>query len=608
MTKENKRKNNVRLGSGIVVSGEKAKDIKGTIKRLLSYLKPHHGKLLFIIFLTLMSTAFAIVGPAILGQATNIVVQGVSTGKMDYQALGKILQLLVILFGISFLADTTAGFIMAKVSQKIVYTLRKSINEKIHTLPMGFFDKTPHGEVQSRAINDIETINQALSQSMIQTIYGAAMLLGVLIMMIRINLIMTLIALVVLPLSMVFIRFVVKKSQKHFATQQSALGQVNAHVEEMYTGHMVVKAFNGEKQSLKEFTKMNEDLYSSAWKSQFLSGLMMPITLFMGNLGYVAVCIVGGIFAINGTLSIGNIQAFIQYMRSFNQPVAQVANITNLIQSIAAAAERIFALLDEENEKESVEESTLQEEVQSHTSMDIAFSHLSFGYQPKEPVIRDFSFQGKKGQRVAIVGPTGAGKTTLIKLLLRYYDYDAGAITIDGKPITAFSRSSLRSLFSVVLQDPWVFSGTIEENIRYGCPHATDEQVVEAAKAAHLHHFIQTLPRGYQTPINAEATNISQGQKQLLTIARAFLADHPVLILDEATSSVDTRTERQIQEAMDRLMQGRTSFVIAHRLSTIQDADWILVLQKGNIVEQGTHQSLLKDRGFYASLYQSQFS
>ena len=529
-----------------MMPGEKAKDFGGTMKTLISYLRPHGIAVSVVFLFAIASTVFSIVSPTILGDATDEVVKGLmSPAGIDFSALLDILILLIILYALSFLFSTIQGYIMAGVSQKVTYELRRAMSEKMDRLPLKYFDSKTHGEIQSRVVNDIETVNQTLSQSLTQIITSITMIVGILIMMIRINLLMTVTALIVLPLSMLVIRLIIGKTQRHFKAQQKYLGEVNSHVEEMYTGHTIVKAFNREEASEEVFDEYNEKLYESAWKSQFLSGLMMPLTNFIGNLAYVAVCILGGHLALNGSITIGNIQAFIQYVRSFNQPVSQVANVANQVQP---------------------------------------------------------------GQRVAIVGPTGAGKTTIVKLLLRFYELNQGRITVDGNDIRDYSRKELRSMFGMVLQDTWLFNGTVRDNIRYGKMDATDEEVVEAAKAAHIHHFIMTQPKGYDMEINEEADNISQGQKQLLTIARAILADTPIMILDEATSSVDTRTEALIQQAMANLMKDRTSFIIAHRLSTIRDADWILVMNHGDIIEQGTHQQLLEENGFYANLYNSQFA
>ena len=615
-----------------MMPGEKAGDLRGTLRKLLSYLAPYKFRLFFVLLFAIASTIFAIVSPTILGTATDTIVQGLMSGQgVDYEALLKIIVFLIGLYAVSFGFSAAQGFIMAGMSQQITYEFRRLLSEKMDKLPVRYFDGMTHGEYQSRVINDIETVNQSLSQSLTQFITAAVTIIGTLIMMIRISLLMTVVALLVLPMSMVMIKLVVHRSQGHFKNQQKYLGEVNAHVEEMFTGHTVVKVFNKEEESQAEFDAMNDKLYESAWKSQFLSGIMMPATNLIGNLGYVLVCILGGYLAIAGRISIGNIQAFIQYVRSFNQPLQQVANAANLLQSTAAAAERIFEIIDEEEEEDAFEPQaghTLGQGMaqESHEAAErtlrtaaadggespaakgrVEFEHINFGYKPDHTIIHDFSFVAEPGSRVAIVGPTGAGKTTIVKLLLRYYELNSGRILVDGTDITEYSRNDLREHFAMVLQDTWLFSGTMRENLKYGRPYATDEQMIEAAKAAHIHHFIKTLPDGYDTKINEDADNISQGQKQLLTIARAMLADNPILILDEATSSVDTRTERLIQQAMANLMEGRTSFIIAHRLSTIKDADTILVLDKGDIVEQGTHEELLEKGGAYAKLYNSQF-
>ena len=496
---------------------------------------------------------------------------------------------------------------MADISQNVIYTLREKMSDKLDRLPLKYFDNMTHGEIQSRMINDIETVNQSLSASLTQMITSFITIVGILVMMIRISLIMTAMAVLVIPLSMLVIKVVVARSQGYFKNQQAFLGSVNGHVEEMYTGHDIIKAFNREDESEKVFNEYNDKLYESAWKSQFLSSLMMPLTGFIGNLSYVAVCLLGGFLAIKGTISIGNIQAFIQYVRSFNHPIQQVANVVNQLQSTAAAAERIFELIEAEEEVglgQAPEQEVELEDVKGH----VYFDHVSFGYKEDEPVLKDFSFHAYPGQTIAIVGPTGAGKTTLVKLLMRFYEINKGAIYVDGYDITKLSRENLRSMFGMVLQETWLNNSSIRENIRYGCPEATDEEVEAAGKAAYIDHFVRALPQGYDMPINEEATNLSQGQKQLITIARAILSDAPIMILDEATSSVDTRTEVMIQQAMDNLTKGRTSFVIAHRLSTIRNADHILVMDHGNIVEQGSHEELLAKDGFYASLYNSQFA
>ena len=593
---------------GRMMPGEKAKDFGKTMKTLIGYLKPYRFRLAIVFIFAIASTVFTIISPTILGDATDKVVEGLMSGMgIDFSGLASILFLLLALYGCSLLFGVVQGWIMADVSQKVIYNLRDKMSTKLDRLPLRYFDSRTHGEIQSRMINDIETVNQTLSVSLTQMITSFTTIVGILIMMLRISVVMTLTALVVLPLSMGVIRLVVSKSQGHFKNQQKYLGYVNGHVEEMYAGHDIVKAFNREEESQQVFEEYNDKLCESAWKSQFLSGMMMPITNFIGNLAYVAVCLLGGYLAINGKISIGDIQAFIQYVRSFNQPIAQVANVANQLQSTAAAAERIFEIIDEEEE---VDIDTAPEEVidVDHVKGQVAFEHVHFGYTPEETVISDFSFTAQPGQRVAIVGPTGAGKTTIVKLLMRFYELNGGRIMIDGCDITKLSRANLREMFGMVLQDTWLNNGTIRDNIRYGRPDAADEEVEAAAKAAHVDHFIKTQGKGYDMEVNEEATNISQGQKQLLTIARAFLADAPILILDEATSSVDTRTESLIQKAMTSLMQGRTSFIIAHRLSTIRDADHILVLDHGDIIEQGTHEELLAANGFYTNLYNSQFA
>ena len=591
-----------------MMSPDKAKNFGKTMKTLLSYLKPYRVKLAVVFLFAILSTLFSILSPAILGATTDKVVDGLmSVTGIDFSGLLYILMALLAMYLLSVAFGVFQGWIMADVSQKVVYTLRDRMSIKLDRLPLKYFDTKTHGEIQSRMVNDIETVNQTLSNSLTATISSITTVVGTLIMMLRISWIMTLVALISMPLSMIVIKFVVGKSQGHFKNQQKYLGLVNGHVEEMYSGHDIVKAFNREKESEKVFTEYNDKLCEAAWKSQFISGIMRPGTILIGNLAYVAVCLLGGFLAINGKVSIGDIQAFIQYVRNFNHPVSQLASIINQLQSTAAAAERIFELIDED------EEVDLDKAPAAHIDADnakghVSFENVSFGYKKGEPVINGFSFDAKPGQRIAIVGHTGAGKTTIVKLLMRFYELDGGRIFIDDTDITDLSRENLRELFGMVLQNTWLYNDTIRENIRYGNREATDEQIEEAARAAHIDHFIKTQPKGYDMEINEEASNISAGQKQLLTIARAFLADAPILILDEATSSVDTRTESLIQKAMANLMHGRTSFIIAHRLSTIKDADHILVMDHGDIIEQGTHEYLLAEGGFYEKLYNSQFA
>lgn len=587
---------------------EKAKNFGKTMKTLFSYLAPYKFRVAMVFLFAVLSTVFTIISPTVLGAATDKVVEGImaATG-VDFGGLLNILMALLAMYLLSLAFGTFQGWIMADVSQKVIYTLRNEMSVKLDRLPLKYFDSKTHGEFQSRMVNDIETVNQTLSNSLTMAISSVATVAGTLIMMLRINVVMTLAALVSIPLSMLVIKLVVSKSQRHFRNQQKYLGLVNGHVEEMYAGHEIIKAFNREDESEKTFDEYNDGLCEAAWKSQFISGIMQPATVLIGNLSYVVVCLLGGFLAINGRVSIGDIQAFIQYVRNFNQPVSQLASIINQFQSAAAAAERIFELIDEEEEKD------LDKEPAAHIDAadakgHVSFENVSFGYKEGEPVINNFTFDAKPGQRVAIVGHTGAGKTTIVKLLMRFYELDGGRITIDDTDITDLSRENLRELFAMVLQDTWLYNDTVRENIRYGSSKATDSQVEEAAKAAHIDHFIRTQPKGYDMEINEEASNISQGQKQLITIARAFLADAPILILDEATSSVDTRTETLIQKAMSNLMQGRTSFIIAHRLSTIRDADHILVMDHGDIIEQGTHESLLAQGGVYEKLYNSQFA
>lgn len=589
---------------------EKAKDFKGTMKKLGVYLKPYSLSIAIVILFAIGSAAFSIVGPKILGKATTKIfeglvqkITGVPDASIDFGYIGNIAMILVALYLVSSLFGIIQSFIMSGVAQKVSYNLRKQISEKMDTLPLNYFDTRTNGEVLSRITNDVDTVNQTLNQSLSQIITSVVTLIGVLIMMFSISWIMTLATFIILPVSMVLISLVVKKSQKYFKSQQEYLGHLNGQVEEVYGGHNIMKAFNREEASTKDFDELNNTLYKSAWKSQFLSGMMMPIMSFVGNLGYVLVSILGGWLTIKSVITVGDIQAFIQYVRSFNQPIAQMAQVANIMQSTAAAAERVFEFLDEEDEVKDPVNSVDPSEIRG----EVEFEDVHFGYNEDKIIINDFSVDVKPGQKVAIVGPTGAGKTTIVKLLMRFYDINSGSIKIDGHDIRDFKRADLRNLFGMVLQDTWLFNGTIMENLRYGRLDSTDAEVKEAAKAAHVDHFLKTLPDGYNMVLNEEASNISQGQKQLLTIARAFLKDPKLLILDEATSSVDTRTELLIQKAMEKLMEGRTSFIIAHRLSTIRDADLILVMKDGDIVEQGNHEELLEKGGFYSSLYNSQF-
>jgi len=589
---------------------EKAKDFKGTMNKLMKYLKPYSIAIIIVVLFAIFSAAFSIVGPKILGKATTKLfeglvnkVTGVEGASIDFAYIGNIVIWLLGLYLTSAIFSFVQGYIMSGVAQKISYKFRKEISEKINRMPLKYFDSKTHGEVLSRVTNDVDTVSQTLNQSMSQIITSVITIIGVLIMMISISWQMTLVALLILPVSMALIMGVVKKSQKYFKSQQEFLGHVNGHVEEVYGGHNIMKAFNGEEEAVEKFQEINSTLYNSAWKSQFLSGMMMPIMTFIGNIGYVAVSILGGWLAIKKTIEVGDILSFIQYVRTFTQPIAQVAQIANVLQSTAAAAERVFEFLEEEEEIKEAENPVTLEEVKG----EVVFKNVHFGYNPDKIIINDFSAKIKPGEKVAIVGPTGAGKTTMIKLLMRFYDVNDGAILVDGHDIRDFRRSDLRNMFGMVLQDTWLFNGSIMENIRYGNLSATDKEVIEAAKSAHVHHFVKALPNGYNMELNEEASNVSQGQKQLLTIARAILSDPKILILDEATSSVDTRTEVLIQKAMENLMKDRTSFIIAHRLSTIRDADLILVMKDGDIVEQGKHEELLKAQGFYAALYNSQF-
>jgi len=597
-----------RGGPMAMMKGDTARDFMGTMKKLVGYLGKYRATVLVVMLFAVASTAANIAGPKILGQATTRLFEGViaqlnGSGEIDFAYIGRIVVITLSLYLISTLFAYIQGWIMADVSTNIAYRFRRDISEKINRMPLKYFDKTTHGEVLSRITNDVDTVNQTLSQSLSQIITSLVTVVGVLVMMLSISWLMTLAALIVIPLSGVVVGVIVRQSQKFFKQQQDYLGHVNGHVEEMYGGHIVMKAFNGEEKSIQTFDKFNNVLYEAAWKSQFLSGLMMPIMRFVGNLGYVAVTILGGWLAIRNAISVGDIQAFIQYVQSFTQPITQLANISNILQQTAAAAERVFEFLEE---PEEVVETAEPVELEKVTGQ-VEFRNVRFGYDPDKPVIHDFSALAMPGQKVAIVGPTGAGKTTIVKLLMRFYDIDSGSILVEGHDIRDFTRADLRQKFGMVLQDTWLYNASLMENIRYGRPDASDEEVCAAAKAAHVDHFIHTLPDGYNMVLNEETTNISQGQKQLLTIARAVLADPSILILDEATSSVDTRTEILIQQAMDKLMVGRTSFVIAHRLSTIRDADLILVMDQGDIVEQGTHNELLERSGFYAEIYNSQF-
>lgn len=596
---------------------EKAKDFKGTLKKLVNYLSRYHLAIICVMIFTVGSTIFNIVGPKILGKATTEIFNGLVSkvqggAGIDFDKIGRILLILIALYLISAIFSYIQGFIMTGISQKVAFQLRKELSEKINRLPMNYYDKRTYGEILSRVTNDVDTLGMGLNQTLHQMITSVATLIGIFIMMLSISPLMTLIAVITLPLSGILIGIVVKHSQKYFKSQQEYLGHVNGQVEEVFGGHNVIKLFNKEDNVLQQFEETNEILYESAWKSQFLSGLMQPIMGFIGNLGYVAVAVLGGYLSIKGSIEVGDIQSFIQYVKQFTQPISQLAQVSNMLQSTMAASERVFEFLDEnEEEQQSFLHATIEDpktgEVRKVTPDDITgevtFEHVNFGYTRDKQIIHDFNVHVNQGQKIAIVGPTGAGKTTIVKLLMRFYDIDDGSIQIDGHDVQGFDRSELREAFGMVLQDTWLFKGSIMDNIRYGKLDATDEEVIEAAKAAHVHHFVQTLPDGYETELNEEATNISQGQKQLLTIARAILADNKILILDEATSSVDTRTEVLIQEAMDNLMEGRTSFIIAHRLSTIKNADLILVLKDGDVIEQGNHQELMEQGGFYCDLY-----
>ena len=591
-----------------MMPGEKPKDFKNSIEKLVRYLGRYWYAIVAVMIFAAVSTVFSVAGPKVMARATNALVEGLGkkiagTGSIDFTYIAKVLLFTLGLYICSAVFSFIQGMIMTGITQKTCYRMRKEISEKINRMPMKYFESRTYGEVLSRITNDVDTLGQSLNQSVTQIITSVATLVGTLVMMISISGIMTLISLVILPVSAILISFIIKHSQKYFRQQQEYLGHINGQVEEVYGGHLVVQAYNKQESTIKKFEDTNQILFQSAWKSQFLSGLMQPIMQFVGNLGYVGVAISGGLLAIRGTIGVGEIQAFIQYVRNFTQPIQQIAQVANMLQSMSAASERVFEFLDEEEEELTVEHAVHLDHVDGY----VDFSHVSFGYNPGQIIIRDFSAHVTPGQKIAIVGPTGAGKTTMVKLLMRFYDVTGGAIQVDGHDIRDFNRQELRDAFGMVLQDTWLFKGSIMENIRYGRLDATDEEVIEAAIAAHAHHFIQTLPGGYQMELNEDASNVSQGQKQLLTIARAILADNPILILDEATSSVDTRTEVRSQKALDNLMRGRTSFIIAHRLSTIRNADLILVMKDGDIIEQGTHEQLLVQKGFYADLYNSQF-
>ena len=591
-----------------MMPGEKPKDLKGSLLRMLSFMGRFKAALVAVLVFAVGSTVFNIIGPKVLSEATTELFEGLSakiagTGGIDYHAIAVILATTLALYLASAACTFVQGWLMSSVSQRTCYQLRRQIAEKIDRMPLGYFERTSTGDVLSRITNDVDTLGMSLNQSLTQLVTSVTTIVGVLAMMLSINWVMTLVTLVILPVSAVLVGVIVKRSQRYFVQQQETLGLINGQVEETFSGHAVVRAFNQEDHAVASFERTNERLYESAWKSQFLSGLMQPAMNFVGNLGYVAVAVLGSFFAVQGVITVGDIQAFIQYVKNFTQPITQLAQVSNVFQMMAAAAERIFAFLDEPEVHDR--EATVTSE---GISCDVEFDHVRFGYTPDKPVIHDFSACVREGQTVALVGPTGAGKTTMVKLLMRFYDVDGGAIRVGGHDVRDYDRADLRSLFGMVLQDTWLFNGTIRENIRYGKLDATDEEVEAAAKAAFAHHFIMTLPHGYDTVINEDASNVSQGQRQLLTIARAILADRRMLILDEATSSVDTRTEERIQRAMDNLMEGRTSFVIAHRLSTIRDADLILVINQGDIIEQGTHKELLAKDGFYANLYNAQFA
>lgn len=599
----------MRHGPGAMAVGEKAKDFKGTMKKLLAYMRRYLPSIVIALLCAVGGTVFSIFGPKILGQATTKLFEGViamltGTGGIDFAAIGQILLFLAGLYVLSALLSYVQGWVMAGIATKVSYAMRTDISRKIDRLPMSYFDRVSHGEVLSRITNDVDMVTQTLNQSLSQVVTQLTMIVGVLCMMLSISPLMTLVAICILPVCLVIVMNVVRHSQKFFRRQQEYLGHVNGHVEEMYGAHVVVTAFNGQEESIETFNGLNEKLYQSAWKSQFLSGMMMPLMNFVSNLGYVAICVLGGFLSLNGTITVGDIQAFIQYVRQFTQPITQLANISNQLQMTAAAAERVFLFLEEPEEVPDTAEPVPSSEINGS----VYFAHVHFGYVPEKTIINDFSAIVQPGTKVAIVGPTGAGKTTMVKLLMRFYDVSDGAILLDGYDVRQFERGDMRSAFGMVLQDTWLYNDTIRENIRFGRLDASDEDVLAAAKAAQVDHFVRTLPQGYDTILNEDASNISQGQKQLLTIARTIISDPKILILDEATSSVDTRTELAIQKAMDELTRGRTSFIIAHRLSTIRDADMILVMKDGDIVETGNHNELLAKGGFYANLYNSQFA
>ncbi|MBP3336142.1 MAG: ABC transporter ATP-binding protein [Ruminiclostridium sp.] len=611
-------RNSPRRGPGAPV--EKAKDFKGSIGKLAKYMSEYKLSLIFVVIFAITSTVFNIIGPKLMGNATTEIFNGIiakvnGTGDVNFDALGSILLLLIGFYLISSICSFIQGWLMTGVSQKVSYRLRKELIAKINRLPMNYFDRSTNGEALSRVTNDVDTLAQNLNQSITQLVTSITTIIGVVVMMLSISPLMTLVALLILPVSLALVLIVVKISQKYFKSQQEYLGHINGQVEEVYGGHNIIKAFNREERVIKDFDEANDVLYKSAWKSQFFSGIMMPVMTFVGNLGYVGVAVLGGFLAANGTIMVGDILSFIQYVKNFTQPINQLAQVSSMLQSTVAAAERVFEFLAEGEEVQTAKEHAMLTDTSGNTrnvttldiTGDVTFEHVRFGYNPEKIIINDFSAEVKQGQKIAIVGPTGAGKTTIVKLLMRFYELNGGRILVDGYDIADFDRSELRELFGMVLQDTWLFKGSIMENIRYGKLDATDEEVIAAAKAAHVDHFIRTLPGGYDMELNEEASNVSQGQKQLLTIARAILANNKILILDEATSSVDTRTEIQIQKAMDNLMKGRTSFIIAHRLSTIKDADLILVLKDGDIIEQGSHEELLEKNGFYAELYNSQF-